>query len=92
MRYQNNKVMPAPVRPRETVFSIYDPDKRTWTAWEPLAMPERTRFFNSGAGSVQRFDLPDGDILLPIYLCVEGRNKTAECRAALRLRWTRSSA
>lgn len=72
VRYQDNKVMPAPVRSRETVFSIYDPDARTWTAWKPLAMPNEARFFNSGAGCVQRLDLPDGDILLPIYYSAKG--------------------
>lgn len=71
-RYQNNKVMPAPTRPRETVYSIYDPAKRTWTAWKPLAMPDDPRFFNSGAGCVQRVDLPDGDILLPTYFSPKG--------------------
>jgi hypothetical protein len=30
------------------------------------------RFFNAGAGCVQRVDLPDGDILLPIYFTPQG--------------------
>ncbi len=65
VRYKDNKVMR--VRTRETVFSIYDPEKRTWTSWETLPMPDAVRFSKAGAGSVQRLDLPDGDILLPIY-------------------------
>lgn len=72
VRYANNKVIAADKRPRETVYSIYDPDKRTWTSWQPLAMPDEPRFFNSGAGCVQRLDLPDGDILLPIYFNAKG--------------------
>ncbi len=72
VRYQNNKVIAAPIRARETVYSIYDPVQRTWTAWTPLQMPEGPRFFNSGAGCVQRFDLPDGDILLPVYFSPKG--------------------
>ena len=72
VRYQDNKVMPAPIRPRETAFSIYDPVKRSWSAWETLAMPDEPRFFNSGAGCVQRVDLPDGDILLPVYFSPKG--------------------
>ncbi len=75
VRYQNNKVMPMS-RTRETVFSVYDPDKRTWAAWEPLVMPDTDRFHNAGAGSVQRFDLPNGDILLPIYYASKGETKT----------------
>ncbi|MEJ6730986.1 MAG: hypothetical protein QNK90_02765 [Opitutaceae bacterium] len=30
-------------------------------------MPDTPRFLNAGAGSVQRYDLPNGDILLPVY-------------------------
>jgi hypothetical protein len=30
-------------------------------------MPDEAKFFNSGAGCAQRFDLENGDILLPIY-------------------------
>ena len=72
VRYANNKVMPAAIRPRETVYSIYDPDHRTWFAWKTLQMPDEPRFFNSGAGSVQRLDLPGGDILLPTYFSAKG--------------------
>ncbi len=75
VRYQNNKVMPTAMRTRETVFSIYDPGQRTWTAWEILPMPAGTRFFNSGGGSVQRYDLSDGDILLPIYFAAQGESR-----------------
>ncbi|MEQ2007730.1 MAG: sialidase family protein [Limisphaerales bacterium] len=70
VRYQDNKVMR--VRARETVFSIYDPAQRTWTDWETLAMPDTNRFHNAGAGCVQRVDLPDGDILLPVYFTPKG--------------------
>jgi hypothetical protein len=70
VRYRDNKVMP--VRTRETVFSVYDPGERTWTAWATLAMPDPGRYYNAGAGSVQRLDLPDGDILLPIYYTPKG--------------------
>jgi hypothetical protein len=53
--------------PRQTVYSVYDPAKRTWTAWKTLPLIDEPRSFNSGAGSVQRVDLPNGDILLPVY-------------------------
>lgn len=70
VRYKDNKVVP--VRRRETAYSVYDPVKRTWTAWETLAMPDHKKFFNAGAGCVQRLDLPNGDILLPISFKGEG--------------------
>lgn len=63
--YQDDKLMP--VRPRDSVWSVYDPATRTWTAWAKLAMPPEPKFASGGAGSTQRVDLPNGDILLPIY-------------------------
>jgi len=73
VRYRDNRVMH--VRTRETVFATYDPEQRTWTPWQALTMPDENqddRFYNAGAGSVQRVDLPDGDILLPIYFTSKG--------------------
>lgn len=63
--YENNRVMK--VRPRLTPYSVYDPDSHTWSKWKTIKMPADAKFANSGAGSVQRYDLPNGDILLPIY-------------------------
>ncbi len=65
VRYQKNKVMDN--RDRETSYAVYDPQARTWTPWTVMAMPDPAKFQNAGAGSVQRLDLPNGDILLPIY-------------------------
>src|SRR5262249_21376804 len=65
VRYRNDKVIPN--RRRETAWSVYDAEHRTWTPWATLAMPDEAKFYNAGAGCVQRVDLADGDILLPIY-------------------------
>ncbi|HWA99883.1 MAG TPA: exo-alpha-sialidase [Pirellulales bacterium] len=65
VRYRDNRVMH--VRRRETCYSVYDPERRAWTPWTTLAMPDEPRFQNAGAGCVQRVDLPNGEILLPIY-------------------------
>lgn len=54
-------------RPRSTAYAVYAPETRTWSPWRTMAMPPDPIFYNSGAGSTQRVDLPDGDILLPIY-------------------------
>jgi hypothetical protein len=54
-------------RPRRTAWSVYDPKMRTWTPWAKLAMPAEPKFSCGGAGSTQRVDLDNGDILLPIY-------------------------
>ena len=65
VRYHGEHVIPN--RRRETVWSVYDEKARTWTPWAILPMPDEPKFYNVGAGSVQRFDLENGDILLPVY-------------------------
>jgi hypothetical protein len=65
VRYKNDRVMEN--RDRETSYAVYDPAERSWTPWTMLEMPDRARFQSAGAGSTQRLDLPNGDILLPIY-------------------------
>ncbi|UCG50176.1 MAG: hypothetical protein JSU94_10370 [Phycisphaerales bacterium] len=65
VRYRNNRVMT--VRNRETAYAVYDQNEHKWSPWTTLKMPDEQRFKNAGAGSVQRYDLPNGDILLPIY-------------------------
>ena len=66
--YEDNKVMK--VRPRATAYAVFDEHSTTWSKWKELVLPDEPRFKNCGAGSVQRFDLPNGDILLPVYLKV----------------------
>ena len=63
--YENNHVMH--VRPRATAYATYAPSKQKWSDWKELEMPAESRFENAGAGSVQRFDLESGEVLLPIY-------------------------
>ncbi|HYG77765.1 MAG TPA: sialidase family protein [Planctomycetota bacterium] len=63
--YENNKILEY--RPRDTAYSIYDAVKKTWSPWQSLTMPNDPKFACAGAGSTQRLDLPNGDILLPIY-------------------------
>lgn len=63
--YENNRVMH--VRPRATPYAVYDPDNNTWSEWKTIKLPDEPKFENAGAGCVQRTDLANGDILLPIY-------------------------
>lgn len=62
--YQNDK-SPMTARERVAAYSAYDPDKRTWTPWQGVKMPDDPKFRNAGSGAAQRFDLEDGTILLP---------------------------
>ena len=63
--YENNHV--AKIRPRGSAYAVYDPDTNTWSPWSTVKMPDDPKFANSGSGCVQRFDLENGDILLPVY-------------------------
>ena len=61
---------------RSTTYSVYDPVGRTWIPWKRLQMPGDGKFRNEGAGSTQRVDLPNGEILLPSYFALPGTAKT----------------
>jgi hypothetical protein len=76
VRYLNDNI-PDRVERRSTAYSVYDPAARTWAPWKKLEMPREGKFFNDGAGSVQRVDLPNGDILLPTYFVVPGTHLAA---------------
>jgi hypothetical protein len=61
-------------RPRNTSYSIYNTDMDSWSEWQKLKMPGDDKFYNSGAGCVQRYDMDDGTILLPISFHPKGKN------------------
>jgi len=63
--YRDNRMVP--IRRRATAYSVFDPVLRRWKPWKELIMPNRPEFANAGAGSTQRWDLSNGEILLPIY-------------------------
>lgn len=65
VHYENNKLVK--VRPRASAWSVYNPSTHTWTPWVEMKMPDDPKFSCGGAGSTQRVDLENGDILLPIY-------------------------
>jgi len=48
-------------------WSVYDAEARTWAQWRKFEPPDAERFYWSGAGCTQRVDLPDGDVLIPMY-------------------------
>jgi hypothetical protein len=81
VRYLGDKVIAD--RPRETSYSAYDVVTRKWLPWAAVEMPPDQRFYSSGAGSTQRIDLPNGEILLPIYFKARGeavyRSATMRC-------------
>ena len=67
--YLGNRIAPPP-RPRQTLWSIFDFASGDWEKPRPLEMPDEK--FNSGAGSTQILELPDGDLLIPVYCASDG--------------------
>ncbi len=76
IRYRGNKFAGTKAA-RETGYSVYNPSARAWAPWQTLEMPGGRKFFNAGADSCQRVDLPNGDILLPVYFIPDGGDPKA---------------
>lgn len=62
--------------PSDTAYAVYDPAARRWSRWRKLEMPDDPRFHFDRAGCTQRVDLPNGEILLPIYFYRSGPDET----------------
>jgi len=63
--YRDNRVMH--VRPRGIAYAVYDASTKQWAAWNTVDLPAELKFQCAGSGSVQRVELPGGDVLIPIY-------------------------
>lgn len=66
VRYEDNHLVRG--AKRSTVWAVYDPEEDSWTPWSELKLPAGIAFSAEGAGSTQRVDLENGDILLPTYI------------------------
>lgn len=78
LRFANDKA-PLVGGRRDVSYAVYDAEKQTWSAWDVLALPEGKLSYACGAGCTQRVDLPNGEILLPVYYRSEG-NPIAEAK------------
>lgn len=63
--YRNNRV--THVRPRGIAYAVYDAPSKKWADWKTVDLPDVPKFRSAGSGSVQRVDLPGGDVLVPFY-------------------------
>ena len=85
-RYWNNKIAPAPRR-RFTVWSVYDHAAGDWTPFRRLEMPDDELFYSCGNGCGQSVELPDGDLLIPVYYASREEDcKAGNCYSTMVLR------
>ena len=54
------------IRPRHTVYAVYDEKKGDFSSFETLDLGTDT-FFNAGNGSGQSYEEENGDLLIPFY-------------------------
>lgn len=57
---------------RSPIWSTYNLDNRYWNNWQALELPEEPIYYETNACADQRVDMPNGDILFPIYYRAEG--------------------
>jgi hypothetical protein len=55
-------------RAHQTAYSIYDPEKETWTRWRQLEMPEDPIFDTARNACSDWIVEPNGTLLLPLYV------------------------
>ncbi len=72
---------------RKTAYAGYRMETGQWSEWKCLEMPDEPHFRNAGAGSTQRVDLPDGNILLPIYFNANPSGSRLGASTVLRCRF-----
>ncbi len=65
-RYVDDKG-PIKNRQADTCYTTYDAERHDWAPLAVLEMPIGSVSYDARAACVQRYDLPGGDILLPIY-------------------------
>lgn len=59
-------------------YSVFQPETETWAAPRFLTVPKMSQAANGGAGCAQRYDLPDGTILLPISSHTNSKENLAQ--------------
>ncbi|WP_236978035.1 hypothetical protein [Membranihabitans maritimus] len=64
---------------RTPIWSIYNPKTHEWTKWQFLQLPNDPKYYETNTCADQRIDLPNGDILLPIYYRGKGGKTYTTC-------------
>lgn len=78
-RYLGDHLAPDPRR-RQVVYGVYDQSKHSWGQHQTLQLPDEERWYGVGAGSAQITELPDGDVLIPVYHREKQQNKAYHSR------------
>ena len=85
--YRDDQQMKPP-RPRHTLWSVFDREKMDFRPFRMLEMPDADEYFSCGNGSGQSFELPGGELLIPVYFRSrkDSENPGGTCYRAMVLR------
>lgn len=71
-------------RAHQTVYAVYEPKMETWSRWQLLEMPPNKEFNFARNACAQWLVRPDGNLLVPLYIGRNARDRysttVAECR------------
>lgn len=86
-RYRNDE-QEKPPRKRRTLWSVFDRKKMDWSPFQALEMPDPEAYFSCGCGSGQSWELPSGELLIPVYFFSRKEAKTPgrSCYRAMSIR------
>lgn len=87
--YNENNSLLAPPRPRHTAYAVYNEETGDFDPYKFLEMPpeEDGKYFSVGAGSTQILELPNGELLIPVYYrTYEAEISNKKCAHAVVLR------
>jgi hypothetical protein len=74
VQYIGNKI--APSRRAAVSYTVYNAEEHSWSPYAKLVLPDANgKFYFASAGCSQRFDEPNGSILLPISFISKNKTK-----------------
>lgn len=67
-QYRGDGIFPvdSSVRRKVTPYAVFDPEKGRFDPFRVVDMPDPEKYSDCGSGCSQCYELPDGDILVPI--------------------------
>ena len=67
-QYDGDSIVPirSSALRRVTPYAVFDPETLKFTPFRTVVMPDPVKYCNCGSGCSQCYELPDGDLLIPV--------------------------